>query len=137
MKRLFVLVAAGFLILTACGSDDSPTIEGAGDGGEAAECGQPTSRVTVVTKSIAGFEPECVSVPAGIAFTIVVDNPDAGVSHNLALFEDMAMTMPLPKSEIAAGPNTMELKAGPLAAGIYHFHCDVHPTTMEGELKVA
>lgn len=144
MKRLLGVLAVALLVFTACGkSDDSPALEGAGDTtmdhgdmGSMSGCGQPAAAATLVAKSAAGYDRDCLSVPANTAFTITFDNRDAGVSHNVAVLKEHTDPTPLFASEVKAGPDTGELKGSPLAAGTYHFHCVVHPTTMKGILQV-
>jgi plastocyanin len=61
---------------------------------------------------------------------------DSGVPHNVEIFSDAAMTQSVFRGEIVTGPKTVDYKVGSLAVGTYHFHCDIHPTRMEGTLVV-
>lgn len=91
--------------------------------------------------SASGFDKKCLAVAAGKAFTVTFSNDDTGVPHNWALFSDAAATQrvggaPSPGDIVAAGSKqTYNLKA--LQAGTYYFHCDIHPTTMNGTFVVA
>jgi plastocyanin len=40
------------------------------------------------------------------------------------------------QTDINTGPKTDTLNFGPLDAGTYYYHCDVHPATMFGTLTV-
>ncbi len=42
--------------------------------------------VTVVAEGIAFTDGQCVEAPAGEAFTIVLDNRDTGIQHNIQVF---------------------------------------------------
>jgi plastocyanin len=76
--------------------------------------------------------PVSLTAPAG-GVTIVLDNRDNGIAHNVNVFSDgtsMGSTSP------AAGPITETLALGTLAPGSYPFVCDVHPQAMHGVLTV-
>lgn len=84
------------------------------------------------------FEVNALSVSAGRPFTIVFDNRDPGVPHNVALYragpparDKVVMT------QIAPGPTSQRLAVSALDAGRYLYQCDVHPTTMTGTLVVS
>lgn len=73
---------------------------------------------------------------AADAITIVFDNQDAGIPHNISVHEGNDATgKTLGKTDLEAGPMKQELKLD-LAAGSYFFQCDVHPTTMKGAITV-
>jgi hypothetical protein len=40
-------------------------------------------------------------------------------------------------SDLVTGPATQNYQVDALSAAIYYFRCDVHPTTMVGQLVVA
>jgi plastocyanin len=78
------------------------------------------------------FVPVSLAAPAG-AVTIVLDNRDAGIAHNINVFSgntSIGATAP------AVGPVTESLSLGTLAPGTYRFVCDVHPQAMHGVLVV-
>jgi plastocyanin len=74
------------------------------------------------------FDPDSVEVPADEPVTIVIDNRDEGVNHNLHV-------------EGAPEPNRTPLEQGAsqraltvtLPVGEYEFVCDIHPA-MTGEI---
>lgn len=152
MKRLFGVLAVALLVFTACGSDDNPTVDsssgqsaddmdhggGMDHGGDKDKdkCGEATTSPTLSAKSSLGFEPECISVPADTAFTLTFENREATISHNVAVGKEHRDPVPLFKTETMEGPNTATVMGGPLEPGTYHFHCEVHPVTMMGTLKV-
>lgn len=101
--------------------------EGGGGGG-----GGPS--VTVTAQNVA-FDTDTISLPADTASTIVFDNQDAGIQHNIAIFEDDTMATVLFRGELVTGPGKAEYQIPPLPSGEYYFHCDVHPN-MNGTVVV-
>jgi hypothetical protein len=99
----------------------------------------PSTQLTEVVQDIA-YQSPCLGAPAQQAFTISFDNKDAGTPHNLHIFSTDPITDPSATSlfmgAIVTGPATQTYDVPALPAGHYFFHCDVHPTTMKGELIV-
>ena len=86
--------------------------------------------VTIVAKDLA-WDTACVQAPEGVPFTIVVDNRDSGVQHDLhvkGLPGD-------PQTDLEAGPVRQRLPLDALRAGTYEYVCDIHPN-MAGHLQV-
>lgn len=102
-------------------------VEGGGGGG-----GGPS--VAVAAANIA-FDTDTIELPADSASTIVFDNQDAGVQHNISIYADDTMAEPLFQGELITGPASVEYAIPPLPAGEYYFVCDVHPT-MNGTVIV-
>jgi len=88
-----------------------------------------------VTAQNIAFSPTELSLPAGQASTITFDNADAGVPHNIAIYNDSSLSQNLFTGEIITGPTTAEYHVPALDAGEYYFHCDVHPN-MSGSVVV-
>ncbi len=68
--------------------------------------------------------------------TIVMDNQDPGIPHNLHVFAGTdSKGQDLGKTEIVPGPakQTLELN---LTAGAYFLWCDIHSSTASATLKV-
>src|SRR5690606_39969206 len=86
--------------------------------------------VTIAADNIA-WDVDCLTAPAGEPLTIVVDNRDDGVKHNIA-FNDAPGE---PSTDLEAGPVTQELTVD-LPAGDHDFICDIHPN-MTGTLRLA
>jgi plastocyanin len=95
----------------------------------------PAATIQLVAANIL-FEQTALSVPAGQPFTIAFDNRDAGVQHNVQIFDtpDFSGT-PLFDGELVTGPAQVDYQVPALAPGTYPFRCVVHPATMTGEIQ--
>lgn len=76
------------------------------------------------------------SVPANTPFQIVFDNQDAGIPHNVAIYDSGPGGPVLFKGEIFNGIKTVTYDVPGLPAGNHYFQCDVHPM-MNGTVRVA
>lgn len=130
MKKLW-LAAAAALILSACGGP--PPTEERHHTPKAAACSPAGTALTVVAKDTA-FDRKCLAAPAGTAFTIAFDNQES-LPHNVAILTEKDGDK-LFTGEIFTGPKNTTYQVGALEPGTYHFHCDVHPTQMEGTFVV-
>jgi plastocyanin len=90
--------------------------------------------VTVAAQNLA-FDTSEIDLPADAPSTITFDNQDAGVQHNIAIYNDSSLGEVLFTGEIVTGPATAEYQVQALTAGEYYFHCDVHPN-MNGSVVV-
>jgi plastocyanin len=68
-----------------------------------------------------------------VPFTLILDNRDNGVPHNIAVKGQDGTV--IAKSEVVAGPTRAGLVVPPLVAGTYPFSCEVHPN-MTGTITV-
>jgi plastocyanin len=97
--------------------------------------------VAPVGASGSGFAEKCYAAPAGKAFAIEFKNDDTGLPHNFEVIPDSSAATRLAgassPSDIITGPDTATYKSKALRAGNYYFHCDIHPTTMNGQFVVA
>lgn len=99
-----------------------------------AEGGAPEGGLTIVAENIQ-FDTDELSVPAGEEVSLTFDNQDAGVPHNVAIYEDDSTDEELFVGEIFDGVAEMTYEIPPMEAGSYYFHCDVHPN-MNGTVGV-
>lgn len=96
--------------------------------------GGPGVTISLTAKGIA-FDKTKLSVPAGKPFAIAFDNQDAGIQHDVQIFDNESFTgTPLLNGEIVTGPAQVTYDAPVLEAGTYHFHCSVHPAQMQGTI---
>jgi plastocyanin len=92
---------------------------------------------TAVTASGVAFDVSTITLKANTATTITFDNKDAGIPHNIAIYPSSSeLTSPLFRGDIVTGPATARYEIPPLKPGTYYFQCDVHPTTMNGQVIV-
>jgi plastocyanin len=105
----------------------------------AAEGGGPTNggapAITVTAQGLQ-FDTSTIDLVANTPTTIRFDNKDAGIQHNIAIYQDDSLQKLLFRGELVTGPNTADYQVPGLPAGTYYFHCDVHPT-MNGKVVVA
>ena len=151
MKRLAALCAVGVMLLSACGGDGGDETSASGGvtttahdmaGGQHTDhVGNPTSDCapagTSLTIAATGtkFDKDCLAAPASQAFTISFDNKDT-LPHNIAILESHTASEVLFRSDISQGPGVQSLRGGALKAGVYAFHCEVHPALMSGTFVV-
>jgi plastocyanin len=88
------------------------------------------------------FQATCLVAAPGKAFSVSFDNQDPVAStgpHNMAFFSDSGYTKLVYRGALVSGPAKavypVAQTSGPLAAGTYYFHCEVHPP-MQGILVV-
>lgn len=89
-----------------------------------------------VGASTQGFDATSLAAPAGEPFTIEFNNQDAGVQHDVQLFDGDSATAPMlfsgtPTTGVATTPYAIE----PLKPGTYFFHCEFHPAVMTGTIE--
>jgi plastocyanin len=107
-------------------SGASPTAGSSGGSGDTVTVTAP------VGASSSGFDPTTVEAKANTPFTLVFDNQDTGVMHNL-IINNVTVTG---DTAFFAGPGQRSYGVPALAAGDYGFICQVHPGTMSGTLTV-
>lgn len=84
------------------------------------------------------FDSGRLEAPAGAPINLTFRNEDAGVVHNVALYEagEGGQAIPGARTDLVPGPARQLLVAPALPAGTYLFRCDAHPAQMVTELVV-
>lgn len=91
-----------------------------------------------VNAAASGFSPTTLTAAANAAFTLVFDDQDNTVPHNLVLFNPDGSTKVAVQGDTAffTGPAQRTYQVPALPAGAYPYKCEVHPGTMTGTLTV-
>lgn len=108
----------------SAGASGSPTTSAAPSG--------PTADVSLSALNIA-FDKASVNAPAGKAFTLLFDNQDASVPHDVWI-KDSGGTHVF-EGAIVTGPGQLTYNVPSLAAGTYTFFCSIH-ANMTGTMVV-
>jgi plastocyanin len=112
-----------------------PVPSSAATGSPAASADTGTT-VTVVATVPTQFDTTELTAPADQPFTLVFDNQDATVVHNVVLQNPDQSPVDIGDTTPFLGPEQRSYDVPALAAGAYPFLCQVHPTTMTGTLTV-
>lgn len=96
-----------------------------------ATCPVSSGAISLTAKNIS-WNTNCLAVPAGAPVSLTINNQDAGIDHNFAIY-----TNPDQKTQLLAVPRfsgvasqTFQLKT--LPPGKYYFQCNVHGPAMSG-----
>jgi len=149
--HLMALLAAGALILAACGGGGEDTTEPAPTTDtSSAPAATDTSSAPAVSDTLelsapvdsanTGFAETELTAPADTPFTIHFVNDDAGIPHNVQIFEGTSATgtpvfAPADNAMIT-GVDEIDYEVPALPAGTYTYNCVVHATVMVGTLTV-
>lgn len=120
-----VVDAAGFQTWLAARAPASPAPSTA--------TGGPT--LSLVARNIR-FSTDRLEVAAGSPFTLVLDNQDAGIVHNIAVYDAAGQLVDAARTAFQPGPVEQRLTVPALPTGTYRFVCEAHPREMVGELDV-
>jgi plastocyanin len=96
-------------------------------------CGKDQKIALDLTAQGTAFLETCLVAAPG-KFTINFDNKDAGVQHNVDVYDKQGGKS-LGATQVTTGPVQEPLPLD-LQPGEYYFQCDVHPTLMFGTLAV-
>jgi cytochrome c oxidase subunit II len=78
----------------------------------------------------------CLAVPANTPFAVNINNQDAGIEHNFAIYDSFFQKTTYFTGPKVTGPATISLNPDPLPPGRYYFQCDVHGPAMSGAFVV-
>lgn len=115
----------GGIIGAVAGEREFEAHEGEEDHGE----GESAVELLISADTTAGFNEEDLTVPVGEPVTIIFQNNQGGVQHNVHVTEPVD----LEPSPLITGPDTVEHVVTFEEEGEYTFICDVHPN-MEGTI---
>jgi plastocyanin len=88
--------------------------------------GAPTTTPVISASSAASFDQSEVVVAAGKPLTLTFDNKNAGVPHNVAIFDGPDEAKNLFTGDIVTGPAKVVHDVPALPAASYYFVCSVH-----------
>ena len=138
LALLYILIPLIAVVIVVSQEEDAGTEPAGGAAPTEQTDGGGGDGVTVVAQDIA-FDQTEFSIPAGEEATVTLDNQDAGIDHNIAIYanqeDGIAKSNSLFAGEIFAGADSRDYAVGPLDAGDYYFQCDVHPN-MNGTVTV-
>jgi plastocyanin len=102
----------------------------------AVEGGAPAVAAELTAKNIK-FDKRQIKVAADKPFSILFHNQDAGVLHNVSIYDTPATTKAYLRQPPFNGvANRIYALKNGLKKGVYFFRCDVHTTLMTGQLVV-
>jgi plastocyanin len=150
-RHAMAVALAAAALASACGESPAPPFTAGGLPPASPDAGAPGGAVAVdascspvgtslqISAQSMAFDTTCLAAPAGRALTIHFENREA-VPHNLSIFtadpmQDRSARV-LFRGEVIVGPRSVDYAVGALPAGVYHFHCDLHPTQMSGAFVV-
>jgi plastocyanin len=85
-----------------------------------------TTTPMISASSAVSFDQSDVVVAAAKPLTLTFDNKQAGVPHNVAIFDGPSEAKSLFAGEIVTGPKQVVYNVPALPAGSYYFVCQVH-----------
>jgi plastocyanin len=117
MKRISLTI--GLLVLVAVTAACSSA-----SGGQPASAGPVDPNAPVIIAQGNVFTPATLTVKAGKAFGLTLDNKDSA-PHNVAIFKDASAAEGISIGEIVSSKSVAQ-QVPALEAGTYFFRCDVH-----------
>ncbi len=107
--------------------------------GQASPTAAPSAGAITInlTAQNLAFSTNTITVPAGSQVTIIFNNNDSGVRHNVAVYTDSNATTLILRGTPITGPGTTRYSfIAPTEPGTYFFRCDFHPGQMFGDFVV-
>lgn len=102
------------------------------------ECAEPCQTVNLTAQGVQ-FNTKEISVKSGGNVRIHFTNNDAGVQHNVAVYNSSTNLTPVAPTSVGTifqGPGVDDVVFPVPPVASYYFRCDVHPTTMTGDFVV-
>lgn len=131
-------LAAAVLGLSACGGGDGGSSNGGATDGDGSSAGDVIEIVAPSGAANSGYGETEFSAPADTPLTIHFVNDDAGIPHDVRVYEgtEATGTPVFAPAEMITGPAETDYAVPALEAGTYSFNCMAHPTTMTATLTV-
>jgi plastocyanin len=105
---------------------------------EAGPEAQPATLSAGPTASVDGYSTDALKVGSDVPIDLTFDNKESGVQHNVVIFDgDDEKAPQLFSGTLITGVDSTTYHVPPLPEGTYFFHCEVHPSTMVGEITAA
>jgi hypothetical protein len=79
------------------------------------------------------FDLREIRIPADQPAHLRLDNKDAGILHNIAVYRDRQASELVARGKLFDGPEVRDYRFEGFAPGTYYFQCDLHPS-MNGSL---
>ena len=89
-----------------------------------------------ITAKDISWNTNCLAVPPGPSISLTVNNKDAGIDHNFAIYDSFSQTKKFFQTGRFAGVATKSFQITDLPPGRYYFQCDVHGPSMSGVFLV-
>lgn len=97
-----------------------------------AEAPSGTPLLTLAAANVA-FDTGEIRVPADQPAHLRLDNRDAGILHNIAVYRDPQASELVARGKLFDGPEIRDYRFDSFTLGTYYFQCDLHPS-MNGSL---
>lgn len=120
------IFAAAYAVATVYGRDSDRKVENVDALVFPALEPSGTPLLTVVARGVA-FDTDRITVPADQPAHIRLDNIDAGIHHNIAVYRDRQASDLVARGRLFDGPNVRDYRFDGFSAGSYYFQCDLHP----------
>lgn len=134
---MVIAAAATFLVAYAVGGVFGRAADNklAGSETRTAPAVEPsgTPDLTMRAQNVA-FDTKTLTVPAGRPLVLRLENEDAGIFHNIAIYRDARAADLIGRGALFDGPRTSDYHFNPLPPGAYYFQCDLHPA-MNGSVE--
>ena len=133
-RRPYVVAAIGFgaLVMILYLMMFKPTLGLSGPEAPAASGGPgqtcaPAGVTVRVSATNSTFDADCLAALSSRPFSIVFNNQDPGVPHNVSIYTDPSASQALFVGQIFPGPKAERYAVSAIDRGSYYFRCDVHP----------
>jgi cytochrome c oxidase subunit II len=97
---------------------------------------KPTGSAVTLTAQHISWDKGCIAAVAGKPIQVTINNKDAGIAHNFAIWQDAKLKHRLYVTSDITGPATKTFTAPALPPGKYYFQCDIHGPAMSGTLII-